>query len=282
VKRLVLILLLFLAGASVAMGAKLSIAPNKLHQGQTMFINISSLESECQARVDFNNQQINCYKTGPDSFLGIVGIPCELKPGHYSLRVKITWPDGHQQAIEKQLIIRPYPFAATSFWLKPTKKKLLKTNIVQDGWSKIEKELIKESAQKYWQHSFVLPAKGPISMSFGTKEKVNGRQRGQHRGLDLAVISGSDVKAANNGRVVLAEALQAFGKTIVIDHGQGVHSLYFHLSEFMSEVGDQVIKGEVIGLSGNTGVSSGPHLHWGMSVHNLRVNPMQWTKLPNL
>ena len=89
---------------------------------------------------------------------------------------------------------------------------------------------------------------------------------------------GTKVKAANNGKVVFAQKLSAFGGTIVIDHGQGVHTLYFHLSKFLAVVGQEVSKGTVIALSGNSGISSGPHLHWGMSVHDLRVNPLQWTK----
>ena len=65
---------------------------------------------------------------------------------------------------------------------------------------------------------------------------------------------------------------------MVVDHGQGIHTLYFHLSRFVAEVGQNVSKGAVIAFSGNSGVSSGPHLHWGMSVQNLRVDPMQWVK----
>jgi murein DD-endopeptidase MepM/ murein hydrolase activator NlpD len=96
--------------------------------------------------------------------------------------------------------------------------------------------------------------------------------------VDIAAAVGTKVKAPNAGKVVFGEKLKAFGGTMVLDHGQGVHTLYFHLSKLLAEVGAKVEKGTVIALSGNTGVSSGAHLHWGMSVHNLRVDPIQWTK----
>jgi murein DD-endopeptidase MepM/ murein hydrolase activator NlpD len=76
--------------------------------------------------------------------------------------------------------------------------------------------------------------------------------------------------------VVFADDLKAFGGTVVIDHGQGVNTLYFHLSKIGVTVGQSIKKGEAIGLTGNTGISSGPHLHWGLSVHNVRVDPNQW------
>ena len=123
-----------------------------------------------------------------------------------------------------------------------------------------------------------MPVNGSVSMLFGTREFVNRKPRGQHRGLDLAVPAGTEVGAANSGKVVFAQKLKAFGGTVVIDHGQGIHSLYFHLSKFLAQVGDDVTKGQLVALSGNSGISTGPHLHWGMSVHNLRVDPLQWTK----
>jgi len=96
--------------------------------------------------------------------------------------------------------------------------------------------------------------------------------------MDIAVLPGSHVLAANNGKVVFAKKLKAFGGTVVVDHGQGIHTLYFHLSKFVAKAGEAVNKGQLLALSGNTGVSSGPHLHWGMSAHNLRVDPSQWVK----
>jgi murein DD-endopeptidase MepM/ murein hydrolase activator NlpD len=175
--------------------------------------------------------------------------------------------------------VRKTKFPFVSFWLKPAKKKLFTGDLIAREWARIEKTLLVEFERQRWRGLFTLPAKGPTSMVFGTIERVNGRRTGQHRGLDIAVPMGTKIKAPNHGRVVFAEHLKAFGGTIVLDHGQGVHTLYFHLSKFLAKVGQEVSKGDIIALSGNSGISSGPHLHWGMSVHNLRVDPGQWTRM---
>jgi murein DD-endopeptidase MepM/ murein hydrolase activator NlpD len=86
----------------------------------------------------------------------------------------------------------------------------------------------------------------------------------------------SNILAINAGQVVLAQSFQVFGGTVVIDHGQGIHSLYYHLSKILVQPGQMVKKGQVLGKMGTTGVSSGVHLHLGISVYNVRVDPRQW------
>ena len=105
---------------------------------------------------------------------------------------------------------------------------------------------------------------------------INKKYRNRHRGWDFRAPIGTKIRASNNGVVVLIDKFKAFGGTVVLDHGQGVFSLFFHLSKFLIKEGDYLEKGDVLGLTGNTGVSSGPHLHWGLSVHNVRVEPKSW------
>jgi murein DD-endopeptidase MepM/ murein hydrolase activator NlpD len=199
------------------------------------------------------------------------------RPGKYSLTLSFS-ENGRTVELVKQVKVLSYKFPRVSFWLKAEKHKLIKTPAVVDEWAVIEKLLLVEQAEQAWQKRFILPVKGLVSMSFGTIEKVNGKSLGRHRGCDLAVPIGTKVAAANGGTVVLAQKMTVYGGTMVLDHGQGVHTIYMHLSKFLVAVGQEVAKGEVIALSGNTGFSSGPHLHWAMSVHNLRVDPNQWTK----
>ncbi|MFH1542889.1 MAG: M23 family metallopeptidase, partial [bacterium] len=169
-------------------------------------------------------------------------------------------------------------FPSSRYYLPPAKEKLKAPQIVDNEWPQIEKVLLVEDSDKLWQGRFSPPNGGRISQGFGYKTIVNGKASGAHRGTDIATYEGQTVLAPNRGKVVMAQNFQAFGGTMVLDHGQGIHTLYFHLSSFEAEVGTVVEKGDIIAKSGNTGVSSGPHLHWGMSVHNLRVDPMQWVK----
>jgi hypothetical protein len=97
-----------------------------------------------------------------------------------------------------------------------------------------------------------------------------------HMGVDLASLANSEVQAANNGRVIFAENLGIYGMTVVLDHGQGLASTYSHLSSISVQVGQEVKKGEVVGVSGQTGLAGGDHLHYGMMVNGLFVNPIEW------
>jgi murein DD-endopeptidase MepM/ murein hydrolase activator NlpD len=97
-----------------------------------------------------------------------------------------------------------------------------------------------------------------------------------HMGVDLASLANSEVQAANNGRVIYAESLGIYGLTMVLDHGQGLASTYSHLSNVGVQVGQEVKKGDIIGVTGQTGLAGGDHLHFGVMVNGLFVNPIEW------
>ncbi|PIS31403.1 hypothetical protein COT42_01150 [Candidatus Saganbacteria bacterium CG08_land_8_20_14_0_20_45_16] len=225
----------------------------------------------------FLGQKFKLYPQ-EDNFVGIIGVPTDQKPGNYNLRLIITQTDGKTIEQVEMLKVWPTKFPVTRYWLKPSRNKLRARNIIDNEWSEIEKVLLHESEKRLWSGQFALPVKGEKSQGFGQLQIINGKRSGSHKGVDLAVPIGTKVFAPNAGQVVFTQKLKAFGGTVVVDHGQGIHTLYFHLSKFAAEVGQDVKQGDLIAYSGNTGVSTGAHLHWGMSVHNLRVDPEQWVK----
>jgi murein DD-endopeptidase MepM/ murein hydrolase activator NlpD len=167
-------------------------------------------------------------------------------------------------------------YGVLSFTLKPKKAEMLMPDTIRADWKKIEDIVKDENAGKFWSGNFVMPAQGRISMVFGLKEFINGEESGKHRGLDIANAAGTPVKASNSGVVRLAERLPAHGNTVVIEHGQGIFTYYAHLKKILVNAGVKVLKGQIIGQMGSTGVATGPHLHFSVSLHNLRVDPMQW------
>lgn len=245
--------------------------------GKVTQIKISSLEGVAKIEASFLDKKFECYKNA-SGFEGIIGVPINQKPGYYNLKLIITQSNGEVFEEVKSLKIWSTKFPFTKFWLKPARNKLRARSLINEEWAQIEKVLIVEEPEQRRKGKFSLPCEGPISQGFGHRQIINGKSAGNHRGVDIAVITGTEIKAPNHGKVVFAQKLKAFGGTLVIDHGQGIHTLYFHLSKFIAQVGQHVSKGEPIALSGNSGISSGAHLHWGMSVHNLRVDPMQWVK----
>lgn len=138
------------------------------------------------------------------------------------------------------------------------------------------------SPQKYWTGKFFRPNASRVSSVFGVRRYYNGKfaQNYYHGGVDYAGNYGSPIIAPAAGKVVLvgkeAEGFRVHGNTIGIDHGQGVLSIFMHLSRIDVKEGDIVRAGQKIGTVGSTGASTGPHLHWGLFVHGVAVDPVPW------
>jgi hypothetical protein len=129
--------------------------------------------------------------------------------------------------------------------------------------------------ERYWEGVFDVPAEGRVSTEFGTIRYTNGNYANSrsHNGMDIAAPEGSPVRAPNAGRVVMAERLLNTGNTVVIEHGGGLKSYYFHMSRLDVNPGDTVKKGDLIGAVGTTGYSTGPHLHYEIRIGDKPVSP---------
>jgi murein DD-endopeptidase MepM/ murein hydrolase activator NlpD len=138
------------------------------------------------------------------------------------------------------------------------------------------------SPQKYWSSAFLRPSQGRVSSEYGVRRYYNGvfAENYYHRGVDYAAPTGSPVVAPAAGRISLvgrvADGFELHGNTIGIDHGQGVGSIFIHLNSIAVSEGDMVQPGQTIGTIGSTGVSTGPHLHWGVYVNGVAVDPDPW------
>jgi murein DD-endopeptidase MepM/ murein hydrolase activator NlpD len=144
----------------------------------------------------------------------------------------------------------------------------------------IKAEMFKtETPERQWRGSFEAPVNAEISDGFGVERVFNGSVQSSHQGLDFRVPSGTAVAAVNGGTVILARPLFFEGNCIVIDHGQGLLTLYLHLSKFLVKEGDAVKKSQEIGLSGGTGRATGPHLHLAVRWQGVYLNPAELLKL---
>jgi murein DD-endopeptidase MepM/ murein hydrolase activator NlpD len=125
---------------------------------------------------------------------------------------------------------------------------------------------------------FVTPVDGRLTSPFGKVRKYNTGIERHHLGTDLAAPSGTPVRSAGPGVVVLAELLHIYGNAVIVNHADGVSTSYNHLSAIDVKVGDVVAAGDVVGKVGSTGQSTGPHLHWGMVVQGEAVAAEEWTQ----
>ena len=128
--------------------------------------------------------------------------------------------------------------------------------------------------EKLWDGQFIQPVEGTITSSFGLYRFINGSTTAsRHQGIDIAVAEGTPVPASNRGQVVFADFVIMTGNTVVIEHGAGLKTIYMHLSELDCEAGDMVEQGDIIGLVGSTGYSTGPHLHFEVRIGSASVSP---------
>lgn len=120
--------------------------------------------------------------------------------------------------------------------------------------------------------SFISPMNTPVTSVYGTRRVYNKQKKGQHLGIDYRALVGEKVPCTNAGKVVFSGDLFYTGWTVIIDHGMDIFSVYGHLSKTLVSEGDIVKRGDIIGLSGNTGRTSGPHLHWGVKVQGQYID----------
>ena len=130
-------------------------------------------------------------------------------------------------------------------------------------------------SKKFFDEKFILPAKGRISGVYGSQRILNNNPRSPHNGIDIAAKEGTKIVSPSSGVVKLVEKNMFFtGKTVIVDHGMGLISIFAHLSKIDVQIDERIEKGDKIGQIGMTGRATGPHLHWGMYLENKSVDPM--------
>lgn len=144
---------------------------------------------------------------------------------------------------------------------------------IQADQKKIDAARAKSEPRFLFDSTFVKPVEGILTTPYGYTRYVNGKLDSSHMAIDLAAKEGTPVQATNDGIVALADSLYLTGNSIYIDHGMGLFSQYAHLSKLLVKTGDRVKKGDIIGLVGTTGFSTGPHLHFTFWAHNIQANP---------
>jgi murein DD-endopeptidase MepM/ murein hydrolase activator NlpD len=128
--------------------------------------------------------------------------------------------------------------------------------------------------ERLWRGAFIRPVEGELSGAFGLSRIINGQRKSPHTGIDLRAEEGAPVLACNSGVVALVDDLFFGGKSVILDHGGGLYSIYFHLSAAMVKEGDRVNTGTMLGRVGSTGRSTGSHLHWAIRMNGARVDPL--------
>ena len=230
------------------------------------------------ARYQYQSVPLYVHPVYPGvKYFGLVALPLTSKPGHTHLSV--DWTDAKGQHTRKiPFEIFGGNYRIDTLTVQPGKVNLKKSDLERVKREKQELKHIWQSAIDYrlWQSEFELPIESEITSSFGNQRMFNNQIKSFHRGTDFRAAVGNPIRAANSGHVRLAKDLFYSGNLVIIDHGTGIFSLYAHLSRIDVATGQQIEKGQQIGLSGATGRVNGPHLHWGIKVNNIYVDPLQF------
>lgn len=205
----------------------------------------------------------------------LLGVGLDVDPGEYEIKVAADTPEGGEA------VTRTVAVAAKSYPEQHLEVEREMVHLTQEQLDRHyrEKERVRAVLdstlpERYWSCPFERPVGGDQTSAYGLRRFFNGEARRPHSGVDLRAAEGAPVRAFAAGRVVLAEEHYFSGNVVYIDHGQGLVSMYCHLSKIEAQVGRFVSKGEVIGLAGSTGRVTGPHLHFGVGILGQMVDPL--------
>ena len=235
-------------------------------------------------KIERNNitlENIHFYKIGESYYKALMGIPLGIDKGKYRIKIIIN---GEQKygLIKYPFYVRKIKYKSGRVNLASKKRELLLPSKEKIEEQKVLRRVLQRSfAKQYWSGRFIYPVRNHrIISDFGKKRKyyINGNYLYQrfHYGIDLYGKKGTEIFAPNSGIIAFAGNRITTGNTIVIDHGLGVFSLFFHLDEIDVNQGNFVGKGCLIGKVGNTGLAESSHLHWGLLVNMVYVDPVQW------
>jgi murein DD-endopeptidase MepM/ murein hydrolase activator NlpD len=223
------------------------------------------------------NGNLPFYALAPGSFAAIIGVDLEAKPGVSKITITATNDAGRQRRAETIVQTLSKAFRQESFTVAPGFDQLSPeaVELIRIERADFALAFATPAAERFWEAPFIRPVPQESSSSFGYRRIINGKPRAPHTGADLRAPVGTEVLAANHGRVVLTGNYFFAGQSIVLDHGSGLYTMYFHLSEFKVDAGVMVRRGDVIALSGMSGRVTGPHLHWAARLGNARIDPME-------
>jgi murein DD-endopeptidase MepM/ murein hydrolase activator NlpD len=227
------------------------------------------------------------FDAASKTWFALAGVSLETAPGTYSL--ELTGETEAGKALSKKISFsREFAVARGKYPKIQVKlnveSKFTEPNPEQQKQIEESQQVKKDylnrvTPERGWSGQFTAPADAAISDVFGSQRIFNGKSESPHLGLDFRVPSGTPVAAMNDGTVLLARLLYYEGNFVVLDHGQGLLTIYMHLSEFKVKEGDQVKRGQVIGLSGGTGRATGPHLHVGVRWQGTYLDPAALIRL---
>lgn len=233
-----------------------------------------------QAVARFNERVI--YLTPTESGAAcLLGTDVELPAGDYPVTVAVVDQRGGTSFYHTALVVRRTSRPEEHLTLpkdmvEPVDPAILKR--IGNERRMLMKIFERQDRPALWKN-FLLPVSDPVSSPFGLRRILNGKPRSPHAGIDFRSSRGTPIRAAADGIAVFVGDLFYTGKTVILDHGEGLYTLYAHLEVMDCRPGKRLVAGDVLGRVGSSGRSTGPHLHWGSKLRGDRIDPMALVEL---
>jgi murein DD-endopeptidase MepM/ murein hydrolase activator NlpD len=264
----------------------LMLSTRKINNGHTLLLQIDTRKikaPDTAFKLRFQGRKLPVYRhpLNPVHYrFGLIAIPFRSKPGPAKLTLQWTNAAGnHNRSISFEIVAGKYrtdELKVDPGRVNPSKKNIKRA---QKEARSVKQTYASGSASGLWDGAFQLPIDSRITSPFGNKRLFNGQLKSYHNGVDFRAPVGTPVFAANSGVVKIAKNLFYSGKAVIIDHGNNIFTIYAHLSKIEVTAGQQIEKGQQLGLTGATGRVNGPHLHWGVKVSGAAADPIQFIKV---
>jgi murein DD-endopeptidase MepM/ murein hydrolase activator NlpD len=255
-----------------------SIFALEISPGQVLIFKVKNLDTNQTIR--FLKKRIWFFPLPKQKNTFALLLPVDYKAlkGKYPLNYYVKG-----KKVLKEIEIKPKQYEKEILHVDPKKVKPPKK--FQNQIYKEYKQAIKiyktSTKKRYWEKPFILPLHSKITSKFGNARIYNGSLKGYHSGTDFRAKLRTPIIASNDGVVVLAQKRYYAGGSVIIDHGYGIYSCYYHLSQINVKVGEHISQRQIIGLSGQSGRVTGPHLHFGIRIYNTNVDPLEFLQKMN-
>jgi len=273
--RRIVLLFLVLFWAVSAQAAQLRVeCPEAIGIGLPFLVKVESDAPLDKLQVEWSGKSMQVPGNGEKSVEFLLGTDVlTSKPGTGTLRILKLGLSP--LAVQTSILVekRTFPEQRLTVEEKMARPPLEVQERIATEYAEVRDLLGRVSPVSHLALPLVRPVPGSVASDYGLQRFFNGEARNPHRGLDLRAALGDPVRAASSGKVVLAADHYYGGRSLFIDHGLGVYTVYMHLSEFKVREGDMVEAGQVVGLAGQSGRATGPHLHLGLYVLDLAVDP---------
>ncbi len=275
-KFFLLFIFLFPTGEVFAVAPSIMIFPDKVIQGEPVKVVVESVSgSAAISKISFDDKSVGVflYQGKTTAF---IGIDLKKKPGDYKVLVELSDGSTFEKIIsvgERKKIETPLGIPEKLGGNTPQAAKAIVSSLAQENNSIYS---VRTFPKTLWTENFHFPIPDPIvTDSYGYLRQTVGYSI-THKGTDFRAKEGTSVMAMNRGIIRLTRTYQIYGKTIIVDHGLGLHTIYMHLSKIKVNEGELVGQGQVIGLSGKTGYAENPHLHISVWIDKVSIDPMKF------